>query len=187
MSWLTDVWNILFARETSYLWVKNLIYIYIFVCPDSRMYETSYLCVKDLIHVWKIFLMSERSYLCVKHLIYVWNVLFMRERSYLCVKDLIYAWKILFIYTFYTQKFSRSRSKDSAKTQKDSFMCEMTHKIIGLFCKRALSKGRYSAKDSFTCGISHECTHYIYTAISRIHKQGQHQDAKRLIYVWNHS
>ena len=53
------------------------------------------------------------------------------------------------VHIIYTQQFPGSRSKDSTKTQKDSFMCEITHKIIGLFCKRALYKRQYSAKETY--------------------------------------
>jgi len=53
------------------------------------------------------------------------------------------------VHIIYIQQFPGSTSKDSTKTQKDSFMCEITHKIIGLFCKRALYKRQYSAKETY--------------------------------------
>ena len=165
MSWLKDVWNILFMCKRS----------------DS--------CVKDLFNEWKIVFMCETSYLCVKRLIYAWKILLMCERSYLCVKDFIY------IHVLYTEILTVQKQGRREDAKRLIYVWDDSLNYRSLLQKSPIketisAKETYDSKEP--ANRSHPIRsnpHAPYTAILTVQKQGQRQDVKRLrlIYVWNDS
>jgi len=130
----------------------------IYMCPDSFIWHVMHLYVSWLIHIWRAMTHSYVTHMCVTRLINMTHTGSWLCFTHACVPWLIHIWRAM----------THSQGMCHICMCHDSFIWYDTHmllnralnssfKITGLFCKRALQKRLYSAKE--TCNFQEPTNH----------------------------